>query len=810
MKKSTLFIVLFLMASIICFSQQVIFSDDFESATLRSNWAITAGIPNGVIDITNAIGNAGTRGVRLGKTSSAGGFVSNALDLKLNLSGQTQVEMTFKIQDRDDETQAQDGLYFSDNGGANFKKVFSFQPTDWCNSYGEFPPFDVDSLAKTNGLSLTNQFIIRFQQYGDNTLPSNDGFYLDDVKVYVPVLTYASLLFSDDFEVATLGSAWTFSFSNQTNTLAAIPNRPSNIVNIASGIGINSSRAVQMGKDCNDGFATNALDLHLNLSRRTQVAMTFKIQDRNDQTQADDGLYFSDNGGATFKKVFSFQPTDWCNSYGEFPPFDIDSLAKTNGLSLTSQFIIRFQQHGDNTLPSNDGFYLDDVKVYVPVLTYASLPFNDDFEVATLGSSWTVSFSNKTNTLAAIPNRPSNIVNIASGIGINSSRAVQMGKDCNDGFATNALDLHLNLSGKTQVAMTFKIQDRNDQTQADDGLYFSDNGGGTFKKVFSFQPTDWCNSYGEFPPFDIDSLAKTNGLSLTSQFVIRFQQHGDNTLPSNDGFYLDDVNVYVPVLTYASLPFSDDFEVATLGSAWTVSFSNQTNTLAAIPNRPSNIVNITNGIGINSSRAVQMGKDCSDGFATNALDLHLNLSGKTQQTLTFKIQDRNDQTQADDALFFSDNGGTTFKKVFSFDFSNTANVFTNYNINIDNLAAANNLKLTSLFVIRFQQHGESTLPSNDGFYLDDVNISGTVSTKDNQLAGGLRLQPNPTTAHLTINTEESIQTAAITNLIGQIILKKTINDKQYDIDVSSLSKGLYLLSIETTDGRRGVQKFVKN
>jgi len=421
--------------------------------------------------------------------------------------------------------------------------------------------------------------------------------------------------------------------------------------------------------------------------------------------------------------------------------------------------------------------------------------FEDNFEGLTFGSQWTAT--------SGIPN---GIVDVANAVGFDGTRGVRMGKTSSaGGFVTNTLDLKLNLSGQNQVALTFKIHDRNDETQVEDGLYLSDNNGGIFKKVLAFLPSDWCNQYGEFPPIDIDALAALNGLSLTSQFVIRFQHHGDNTLPNNDGIYIDDVKVYVPVLTYASLPFSDDFEVPTFGSAWSWSFADQTNTLAAIPTRPSNIVDIESGIGFNNSRGVRMGKACADGFASNALDLHLNLAGQTQVAMTFKIHDRNDETQADDGIYFSDNGGSTFKKVFGFDFSNTANVYTDYTIDIESLATSNNVSLTSQFIVRFQQHGDNTLPNNDGIYLDNVNITGvTVSTNEKKIEADVRIYPNPVHENLNLvildNFNPNEYRYNIKNQLGEIILSGQIKDSNETIDVGKLTSGLYIIEVQ---GKKG-------
>ena len=389
-----------------------------------------------------------------------------------------------------------------------------------------------------------------------------------------------------------------------------------------------------------------------------------------------------------------------------------------------------------------------------------------------------------------------------------------MGKECADGPSTNALDLHLDLSGNSDYALTFNIQDRSDDTDVDDGLYFSDNGGVSFEKVFDFNPSLWCDdNYGIFPPFDIDSLAASKGLSLSSRFVIRFQQHGDNTLPSNDGFYLDNVSVFVPTLTYVNIfPFTDNFDIGTFDSHWTKSFPYQTILIPQDPNRPNNIIDIANGIGIGNSRAVRMGKECADGPSTNALDLHLNLSGLGQASLNFKLQDRSDDTDVDDGLFFSDNAGSSFKKVFDFDFGNTPNSFIDYSIDIDSLAVSNGLNLSSKFVVRFQQHGDNTLPNNDGIYIDNINITGIVGTEEVNLFSGFKVYPNPTREVLNVEVSEFFRhdeyRLEIRNSMGELIVMKEVISTQESVNISSLPNGMYIVELIGEEGRT-TRKFLK-
>ncbi len=619
-----------------------------------------------------------------------------------------------------------------------------------------------------------------------------------------------TIIFTDNFESGSFGPNW-----------LASPGTPNGVVSINTGIG-NGGRGVRMGKtSATGGLVTNTLDLTLNLDTFSQldIALTFDIQDRSDETDEEDGIYFSDNGGATFKKAFAFNPEVWCDgSYGTFPPLDIDALADSLGLSLaTGTFIIRFQQYGENSLPSNDGFYLDNVTVFVQKIIYNDqFPFLDDFEnTFDLSNVWTRSFPTQTSILATDPNRPLNIIKIGSAIGVGGSRGVRMGKDCADGFSTNALDLHLDLSGGSDYELTFDLQDRSDETQADDGLYFSNDGGITFKKVFDFNPSLWCDdNYGTFPPFDIDALADSVQLGgLSSRFVIRFQQHGSSTLPNNDGFYLDNVSVYESNIIYENIfPFTNNFESGPFGPQWKKSFPDKTNTLVTDPNRPNNIIELAAIIGAGGSRGVRMGKDCSDGFSTNALDLHLDLSNVGQAMLSFKMQDRNDETNADDAVYFSDNGGTNFTKVYAFDFGNTPNTYKDYSLDLDSLATAFGLSLSSRFIVRFQQHGESTLPNNDGVYLDEVNITGTVGTEETSFEGAVSIYPNPAMDVLyldlkSISNPEGFK-YQVRDCTGKIILSNPVVHPTERIDVHTLADGLYLIEV-IGKKRSSVLKFLK-
>ncbi|MBL7816114.1 MAG: T9SS type A sorting domain-containing protein [Saprospiraceae bacterium] len=807
-------------------AQTVIFEDNFETGTLKAEWKAAPNLTgaNGVVEVSTDAERNGQYGVRMGKsTAGNGAFTTNALDLRLNLAGRTQLEMTFNIKDISDETHVQDGLYLSNNGGSSFVKVFDFKPDLWCDAYGQFPPFDIYQLATKNGLTFNNQFIIRIQQYDNDDFCCGDadGFYIDDVKIYIPNLAYATLPFSDDFESGILGSSWARRFADGTVSPALDVTKPTNVVEVRNGIGFNSQFAVAMGQECaNSLFAANALDLHLNLTPSSQVELSFIIKDISDETHMQDGIYFSNNGGISFVKVFDFKPSLWCDEYGQFPPLDVDDLATKAGLTLTPQFVIRFQQYDNDDFCCGDadGFYIDDVKVYVPNLTYVTLPFSDDFETGILGNAWARRFADATALPATDVTKPTNVVEVQNGIGFNSQFAVAMGQECaNTLFATNALDLHLNLANASQVELTFMIKDLSDETHFQDGLYFSNDGGITFKKVLSFEPSNWCDEYGQLPPIDVDDLAAKAGLALTNRFVIRFQQHDNDDFCCGDadGFYIDNVRVYTPTTTYAPLPFSDGFETGQFSSSW--KWRNTHLFIIEGPSltKPSSVVAVTNGIGANSQYAVKIGKECEDGFAANALDLLLNLANSTQVELNFKLYDVSNENHPQDAIYFSNNGGATFTQVYTFDFTSIPDFqYTNIKINVSDLAARNGLTLTPQFIIRFHQYDDADFCCGDadGIYIDDV----TVTAKPNKIGDiseleGLTISPNPSQDRLNLNyTEGVLKSIEIVNLTGQVLLRRELEAHQTTIDVQTLVNGLYFLNISTLEGKWATIKFVKN
>jgi hypothetical protein len=166
------------------------YSTSFEGSLPQNFWTITSS-PNGCISQGTRydIPHSGYWFLRMA-TCSGVSVVTNYADLHLNLFNGKEVKLEFWMKDYDEEYNSEDGIWFSDNGGATFKKVYDLIGTNYTNNVWYKHTLDVSSLASLNNLNLTKNFVIRFAQTDDMAIPS-DGLAFDDVSVFS---TYAPSL----------------------------------------------------------------------------------------------------------------------------------------------------------------------------------------------------------------------------------------------------------------------------------------------------------------------------------------------------------------------------------------------------------------------------------------------------------------------------------------------------------------------------------------------------------------------------------------------------------------------------------------
>lgn len=162
---------------------------------------------------------------------------------------------------------------------------------------------------------------------------------------------------------------------------------------------------------------------------------------------------------------------------------------------------------------------------------YAKLPYFTNFNSGILDDYWLTQSSNEFGRAQL-----SNINGPYSG-----AYHLVMDVNTNNNYATNQADLRVDLSGCVSPTLYFRWKEFLDETHAEDGVYLSDDGGENFVKVHDL--TGAANNTWTAVSLDLAALATANSLSLSEEFVIRFQQY-DNYGATTDGIAIDYVYVY--------------------------------------------------------------------------------------------------------------------------------------------------------------------------------------------------------------------------------------------------------------------------
>jgi len=224
---------------------------------------------------------------------------------------------------------------------------------------------------------------------------------------------------------------------------------------------------------------------------------------------------YSTNGGSSWTSIVTATPNDGSHSW------TVPSVATTQGRVRVSG--------GTATDMSNANF-----TITVPSGGYATLPYTTGFEGGALDSYWTTAVTGDGRVRVLNTNTPHG-----------GSWHLVMDDATSGTYNQTEARLKLNLTGVTQANMTFWWKDFGDETHTQDGIYFSNNGGTSYTKVYSLNGGSFSDNVWGSYTIDVDALAASAGLSLTSTFVIKFQQYDDYPI-TTDGFAFDDISVTVP------------------------------------------------------------------------------------------------------------------------------------------------------------------------------------------------------------------------------------------------------------------------
>ena len=323
-------------------------------------------------------------------------------------------------------------------------------------------------------------------------------------------------------------------------------------------------KSLVMDQSINGTYSRNEARLHLNLRDQQKVKLSFWWREYGDENNADDGVFFSQDAGQNFVKV-----ADLRGSFEGWTHYllDVDRLAYLNGITLTESFVIKFQQYDNwgficSNPTGGDGFAFDDISVYLDTTMnqYATIPYYTGFENG-FDKYWTLESSRQEGRI------------VATSINTPHTGNYHMTMDLSSGsvYIRNNADLRLNLTGLSNLVLSFRWKSIGDESQNEDGVYFSDDGGLSFVKVMTLSDT---NTYWSQKNLNINALAAANNLMLSSDFVIRFSQY-DNGSMTSDGMAFDEVEIYqsaFPIidLSAISMSFSADTMKTQTKDVWLI------------------------------------------------------------------------------------------------------------------------------------------------------------------------------------------------------------------------------------------------
>jgi hypothetical protein len=117
--------------------------------------------------------------------------------------------------------------------------------------------------------------------------------------------------------------------------------------------------------------------------------------------------------------------------------------------------------------------------------------------------------------------------------------------------------------------------------------------------------------------------------------------------------------------------------------------------------------------------------------------------------------------------------------------------------------------LSKIFQMKFYGLDGANADGSLDIYLDNIYFyDGSALSTDKNNIVNVSLYPNPAKGSLNISAQNKIESATIYNVLGKKIKSFTVNAKTSSLDVSGLSRGIYILKY-TANNAVGSMKFIK-
>ena len=109
---------------------------------------------------------------------------------------------------------------------------------------------------------------------------------------------------------------------------------------------------------------------------------------------------------------------------------------------------------------------------------------------------------------------------------------------------------------------------------------------------------------------------------------------------------------------------------------------------------------------------------------------------------------------------------------------------------------------------------ESVNANGNNMFIDNVEVLGNcyvIPLSVNEVSSGrnLQLYPNPATNELTLESSSTIIQYSIIDLTGKILHQENrLNSDLIQVRLDDLTSGVYVIQVQTADGKRSAHRFV--
>ena len=458
--------------------------------------------------------------------------------------------------------------------------------------------------------------------------------------------------------------------------------------------------------------------------------------------------------------------------------FDLSGINPNGNLSNISQMVVFVDWTQDMAdRPEGNTIYIDNIKFSAEKLTdpvgvdnnTISLPL--DFESATTWSD----FDGGVVTTEANPHINSDN---------NSATVGKMVKNAGKTWGGSAIVLSSAMDFENNDTFTMKVY----APRADAKVLLKVENSANPAINFQKEVTMTTANVWETLTFDYGAI---NSGSAYDKVVLIFDNGTEGDGSANYSFYIDDITLSSSGVVVSPISLPLDFESATTWS----DFDGGVVTTEANPH-----INSDN----NSATVGKMVKNAGKTWGGSAIVLSSAMDFENNDTFTMKVYAPRADAKVLLKVENSANPAINFQKEVTM---TTANVWETLTFDY---GAINSGSAYDKVVLIFDNGTEGDGSANYSFYIDDIILfnAAKVSVNDNELLN-VSMYPNPTSNRLNISAKSIISSAAIYNILGKEIMNFDINKTSKSIDVSNLSKGIYVIKYQLENKTIGTDNFIK-